>query len=198
MLKKQTVWLLTMLSLMIVLSVYYMTSPDSEDLAYLNNGQGDNEETVSSDPSEEEGDVEEEDGTEGETEVDNISNLGEDELFTTIRMELNDKRSMTKDRLTDIVASSASSPEEKDEALKEIDVLEEIETKETILEESILETGEYPDVLVRSEDDKVHVHVRAEELSPTEANNIMQMVRDEFDRDMVVDVNFQPGAVEEE
>ena len=28
-LKKQTVWLLTMLSLVVVLSVYYLTSPES-------------------------------------------------------------------------------------------------------------------------------------------------------------------------
>ncbi|CDO01928.1 stage III sporulation protein AH [Oceanobacillus picturae] len=195
MLKKQTVWLLTMLSLMIVLSVYYMTSPDSEDLAYLNNGQDDSEEAASTDPTEDEGEA---DGNLDETEVDSISNLGENELFTTIRMELTDQRSKTKDRLTDVVASSSSSPEEKDEALKEIDVIEEVETKETILEGSIAESGEYPDVLVRSEDDKVHVHVRAEELSPTEANNIMQMVRDEFDRDVVVDVNYQPASSEEE
>jgi len=45
MLKKQTVWLLTMLSLMVVLSVYYMTSPNSEDLAYIDNGNTDSKVT---------------------------------------------------------------------------------------------------------------------------------------------------------
>ena len=30
-LKKQTVWLLTMLSLVVVLSVYYLTSPESTE-----------------------------------------------------------------------------------------------------------------------------------------------------------------------
>ncbi|MDY0396479.1 hypothetical protein RWE15_21865 [Virgibacillus halophilus] len=39
MLKKQTVWLLTMLSLMIVLSVYYVMSPNNDDLAYVNDGK---------------------------------------------------------------------------------------------------------------------------------------------------------------
>ncbi len=47
MLKKQTVWLLTMLSLMIVLSVYYMTSPGSGDLAYLPDGEDSAEEAAS-------------------------------------------------------------------------------------------------------------------------------------------------------
>ncbi|MCG1029887.1 SpoIIIAH-like family protein [Virgibacillus halodenitrificans] len=184
MLKKQTVWLLTMLSLMIVLSVYYMTSPASEDLAYINDGQ-DQEEAVPTDSQE----------TEGETEVEGISNMGEDELFTTIRMELEDERSMKKDRLKDIVASSSASADEKDQALRDIDVIEDVSTKESILEETILGSEKYEDVLVRSEDDKVHVHVKVDTLSSTEVVNIMQMVRDEFG-EVPVDVNFQPKASE--
>ncbi len=35
MLKKQTVWLLTLLSLTIVLSVFYMNSPDSDDFSFV-------------------------------------------------------------------------------------------------------------------------------------------------------------------
>ncbi|APC48333.1 SpoIIIAH-like family protein [Virgibacillus halodenitrificans] len=184
MLKKQTVWLLTMLSLMIVLSVYYMTSPASEDLAYINDGQ-DQEEAVPTDSQE----------TEGEAEVEGISNMGEDELFTTIRMELEDERSMKKDRLKDIVASSSASADEKDQALRDIDVIEDVSTKESILEETILGSEKYEDVLVRSEDDKVHVHVKVDTLSSTEVVNIMQMVRDEFG-EVPVDVNFQPKASE--
>ncbi|WP_373892739.1 SpoIIIAH-like family protein [Virgibacillus natechei] len=181
MLKKQTVWLLTMLSLMIVLSVYYMTS-DSEDIAYIDDGQSDQGETVTTDSSEAE--VEDEAG------VEDINNVGQDELFTTMRMEVQDDRSMKKDRLTDVVASSTASSDEKDQALKDIDVLEEATTKESILEEQIIGAAAYQDVLVRSDDDKVHVHVKSDSLSESEANNIMQMVRDEFG-EIVVDVNYQ-------
>lgn len=181
MLKKQTVWLLTMLSLMIVLSVYYMISPGSEDLAYIDDGQSDAEETTATDSQE----------VDGEAEVDEINNLGGDELFTTIRMELQDERSMKKDRLTAVVASSDASSEEKDQALKDIDKLEETSTKEAILEESILKANGYEDVLVRADEETVHVHVKVDNLSQTEANNIMQTVRDEFG-EVTVDVNFQP------
>ncbi|UJL44812.1 SpoIIIAH-like family protein [Virgibacillus sp. NKC19-16] len=189
MLKKQTVWLLTMLSLMIVLSVYYMTS-DSEDIAYIDDGQSDQGEAVTTDSEAE---------TEGEAgaEVEDINNVGQDELFTTLRMEVQDQRSMEKDRLTDVVASSTASSDEKDQALKDIDVLEEAATKETILEEQIMGAAAYQDVLVRSEDDKVHVHVKVDSLSESEANNIMQMVRDEFG-EVVVDVNYQPTESEGE
>ncbi|WP_085991936.1 SpoIIIAH-like family protein [Oceanobacillus senegalensis] len=184
MLKKQTVWLLTMLSLMIVLSVYYMISPDNDDLAYIDNGQSDAEGPVATKAN---------GSAEGlETEVDEISNMSGDELFTTIRMEVQDDRSVSKERLEAVVASSSASAKEKDQAMKEIDQLEDAAKKERILEESILSAGEYQDVLVRSEDSKVHVHVKAEELSDTEANNIMRMVHDEFG-EITVDVIVQPS-----
>ncbi|MGM8365100.1 SpoIIIAH-like family protein [Virgibacillus sp. W0181] len=180
MLKKQTVWLLTMLSLMIVLSVYYMMS-DKEDLAYIDRGENESEEASSTDPGNDDG-----------AEVDSINNVGHDELFATIRMELQDERSMKKDRLKEVVASSSASATEINEALNEIDKLDQLTTKETILQESILAAkDQYEDVLVRQDDGKVHVHVKVNELSKQEANYIMQMVRDEFGQ-VTVDVNFQP------
>ncbi|QKY69300.1 SpoIIIAH-like family protein [Lentibacillus sp. CBA3610] len=189
MLKKQTVWLLTMLSLMIVLSVYYMTSPDNGgDLAYFDQGENTSEEAASTDTSEDE-------ATEGEQDanVDDISNLGEDQLFTTIRMEIQDERSQSKDRLNDVVASSSASVEEKNEARDEMNQLDEISRKESVLEESIIAAADYSDVLVRHEDDKVLVHVKqTEQLSNSEVVNIMQMVRDEFG-DVTVDVDYQPA-----
>jgi stage III sporulation protein AH len=69
--------------------------------------------------------------------------------------------------------------------------LEELSTKEGILEEQIIGATEYQDVLVRSDGDKVHVHVKADQLSNTEVANIMQMVRDEFG-EVTAEVNYQP------
>ncbi|MGM8213470.1 SpoIIIAH-like family protein [Virgibacillus sp. W0430] len=181
MLKKQTVWLLTMLSLMIVLSVYYMMS-DTEDIAYIEEGENiGTEQTTSTDPI-----------TGEEAEVDGIRSIGQDELFATIRMEIQDERSMKKDRLKEIVASSTASANEINEALNKIDEIDNIATKETILQQSILASkDQYEDVLVRQGEGKVHVHVKVNELSKQEANQIMQMVRDEMG-EVTVDVNFQP------
>ncbi|WP_339228088.1 SpoIIIAH-like family protein [Oceanobacillus sp. FSL K6-2867] len=187
MLKKQTVWLLTMLSLMIVLSVYYMLSPNGDDLAYINDGQPDSEKAATT-AATEVGDVE---NTE-DAEVDEITNLGQDELFATIRMEIQDDRSKEISRLTDVVASANANAEEKEEALNEIDVLENLDAKEAILEEQIVGATGYEDVLVRSDAEKVHVHVKVEELTETEVVNIMQMVRDEFGDGVKTEVNFQP------
>lgn len=184
MLKKQTVWLLTMLSLMIVLSVYYITSPDSGDLAYLPEGDNSSEEASSPDSSSS-------DTNDTDADVDDISNLGQDQLFSTLRMEVQNERSAAKDRLDDIVASSSASVQEKNEARNEINQLESISSKELILEESIAASADYEDVLVRHDEDKVHVNVKVDQLTKTEAVNIMQLVKDEFG-EITVNVDFQP------
>ncbi|MEN2464737.1 SpoIIIAH-like family protein [Ornithinibacillus sp. FSL M8-0202] len=180
MLKKQTVWLLTMLSLMIVLSVYYMTS-NPGDLAYMNTDD----------------DTDTEEATNESTPA-NGSNVnvvsGTNDLFAALRLEVQEERSKKKDRLEDIVASSSASAEEKNQAYEEIDTIDKVYSKEMILEETILDSAEYQDVLVRTDGDVVHVHVQlVEELTPTEVVNIMQMVRDEFG-EIPVNVIQQPAT----
>src|SRR5699024_1141787 len=91
MLKKQTVWLLTMLSLIIVLSVYYMTS-DQEDIAYIDTNDSSLQETAQQDDQEESADHE-------DVDIESMSEMHGSELFTTIRMELEDERNLKKDRL---------------------------------------------------------------------------------------------------
>ena len=65
-------------------------------------------------------------------------------------------------------------------------------SKERILEDTILNQSDYEDVLIRFDNDKVHVSVIVDQLSATEADNIMQMVRDEFG-DVTAEVNYQPS-----
>lgn len=179
MLKKQTVWLLTMLSLMVVLSVYYILSPKTNEVAYIDNGNDNGDEEVSQDVENNE-----------EMDVEDITEESEDDLFARIRLNLQDDRSEEKSRLNEIVASSSATPDEKNEALEKVDSLEERSSSESILEESLLAETDYEDVLVRSKDDKVHVHVQTSELSDEEVVNIMQMVDDEYG-DIPVVVNTQ-------
>jgi len=191
MLKKQTVWLLTMLSLMIVLSAYYMMSPNSEDLAYIDSGDNGTKTTTGSAKSDSDTKAKK---TVKDAEVEEIRNVGQSELFTTIRMEMQDERSKKTDRLNDVVASGSATTDEKNKALDDIDKLEQAATKETILQDSIMNAKkQYEDVLVRAEQDKnkVHVHVKVKELSKEEAVNIMQLVKDEFG-EVTVDINYQP------
>lgn len=184
MLKKQTVWLLTMLSLMIVLSVYYVMS-DQNDLAYINT------EDEAGQFNFELGEDYTDEITEEDVEVGEVATLGMNELFATLRMEIDDERSLQKERLQHIIASSSSSTNEINEAMNNINTLDNLATKEKILQETILSSYEhYKDVLVRAENEKVHVHVITKELPRTEAIQMMQLIRDELG-DVAVDIHFQ-------
>ncbi|MEN1970128.1 SpoIIIAH-like family protein [Lentibacillus sp. N15] len=184
MLKKQTVWLLTMLSLMIVLSFYYMTSSNSNEVAFLENGKEQADETAAT-----------EEAGGDDAKVDDVTNLGSDQLFENLRLEMQDKRSKEVSRLEDVVASNSATTEEKNKAYDDIDAIEQQQSKETMLEETILSSSDYQDVLVRfdqKDNGIVHVNVITDELPQDQALNIMQMVRDEFG-EIPVDVNHQPS-----
>lgn len=162
MLKKQTVWLLTMLSLMVVLSVYYFVA-EKDNVAF-------NE--LKQDPEMKE---------EEEIVIEEMEEVNVNELFTTIRMEIEDERNVKKDRFKEIVASNESTTNEINEALEAINELESITTKEQILQEMMLQSNEaLEDVLVRTEEEKVHVHVMTDNLTKQEAVQMMQMVKDEL------------------
>ncbi len=174
---------------MIVLSVYYITT-DPDDYAFEQFGE-DNPDSETAAPG---SDVnkEEADGADGadDADVENISQTHQDELFTMLRMKIQDERSMKKDRLKGIVTSGTATVDEKNEAMNAMDDIDEMSTKESILEQSIIAQADYQDVFVRSEDNKVQVHVLSQDLTREEVVNIMQMVRDEFG-DITVKVNHE-------
>ncbi|MFP7170995.1 SpoIIIAH-like family protein [Terribacillus sp. 7520-G] len=194
MLKKQTVWLLTMLSLLIVLSVYYMTSPNGDELAFINDNTEENgTSTTAGDSGDSGGSGDSESGEEGQEGEKDVTTepANVDELFASIRMQTMDQRSEAKTRLEEIVASSSTSTEEKNEAVNQIELMEQYASKESILEESIIAEKGYEEVLVRAEEGHVQITVKADEMTAQEANSIMQMAADEF-AGANVDVKYIP------
>ncbi|MFP7493672.1 SpoIIIAH-like family protein [Terribacillus saccharophilus] len=188
MLKKQTVWLLTMLSLLIVLSVYYMTSPNGDELAFINDNPEENGTSTAAGDSDGSGDSGS--GEEGEKDV-TTEPANVDELFASIRMQTMDQRSEAKTRLEEIVASSSTSTDEKNEAVNQIELMEQYASKETILEDSIIAEKNYEEVLVRAEEGHVQITVKSDKMTAQEANSIMQMAADEF-AGANVDVKYIP------
>ncbi|MFD1736412.1 SpoIIIAH-like family protein [Bacillus salitolerans] len=187
-LKKQTVWLLTMLSLVVVLSVYYVTSPENgEDYAFVDEENQEaaademNTDTTSEEGVESEGEVVTEGATESTEEDTVISSISSDELFTALRLEMEDQRSKLVSDLQDMVASSEVSPEQKSQAYDKMIEVQTVSSKERVLETLILaESPEYKDVLVRADGETVQIIVKANDHSPAEANKIIQLVRGEL------------------
>ncbi|MGE7119751.1 SpoIIIAH-like family protein [Peribacillus sp. NPDC046944] len=190
-LKKQTVWLLTMLSLVVVLSVYYLTAPE-ENAADLPATEEQKNQTESQ--TESKGDSKEESKKEMETSTgDNGSSvtIASGDEFEALRMQIEDERAKLNEELTVKMGDTDLSAEERDEAYAKIEQLSETKVKENIIENLIV-AMDYNAALVRVDGTDVKVSVKADKQTKTEANNIIRLVRKEVENAQNVVVNFQP------
>ncbi|MBG9841883.1 stage III sporulation protein AH [Bacillus anthracis] len=199
MLKKQTVWLLTMLSLVVVLSVYYVTTPDKMNTASPTTGekigqekQGTDKavtneapketpkkENTNKETSNKETDKKESATKETSKKEANVTVQSSDENFTALRMQMEDQRSEQKARLQEVMNSAKSSATEKSKAKDNFDAITTMETKQELLETVIKSQGGYKDALVRADGTDIKVTVKAAKHSQKEANKIIQLVRSE-------------------
>lgn len=203
MLKKQTVWILTMLSLVVVLSVYYVTTPDKMNTASPATGekigqekQGTDKAVTNEAPKEtpkKENTSKETSNKETNKETDkkesaqketskkdaNVTVQSSDENFTALRMQMEDQRSEEKSRLQEVMNSAKSSATEKSKAKDNFDAITTMETKQELLETVIKSQGGYKDALVRADGTDIRVTVKAAKHSQKEANKIIQLVRSE-------------------
>jgi len=191
MLKKQTVWLLTMLSLVVVLSVYYVTTPDGmkDNVAFVN--QDGNKTANLEDGKTANNDEGAKVKTEEADDETLTSSISSDDVFTALRMEIEDQRNRLREELNAIVASTSATAEQKSEALDKIQKLSTLAEKEAMLETLIKSKG-YEDVLVRADEEQVRVIIKAKDRSTKAANEIMQLVYSEIREVRDVAVEFQP------
>lgn len=192
-LKKQTVWLLTMLSLVVVLSVYYLTSPESsKDSATTQQQMKDDqlENKAMGENSKSNAKVTGKDAkTNSEASVKITS--GDDE-FDAIRMQIDDERSKLSEELMKKVGNPNLSTEEINKAYEAVQQLSETKVEENILEGMIVSMN-YDAALVRIEGKNVKVTVRAKEHTAADANKIIRLVRGEITdaNDIVVDFQIK-------
>lgn len=174
-LKKQTAWLLTMLSLIIVLSIYYIFSPEESptDVAYM-----DEDEEVSEEVDEEVDDetsLDDELEALDEVDVEQVTNISSDETFAAMRIKINEARDQQLQQYQEVVASGEVSAEMKSEAYAKMEQLNDQSKQIHILESLITNQFGFDDVIVNPIDSRnYNVIVKAESLSNKEANDIMR------------------------
>lgn len=180
-LKKQTVWLLTMLSLIIVLSAYYIMTPGTDNVAFVD----DQEEQAS------EQDKAKETNASGDDMV--TSSVSSDETFAALRLEIQEQRDAAIEDYTSVIASEAST-DLRNEAHEQRQELLALSQKESVLENLIKSEG-YSDAIVYTlANNKVRVIVKADQLSNEEANNIMVLAQEQLGNQQRIAVEFQPVA----
>lgn len=172
MINKQSIWFLTLFSLILVLSVYYVTMPN--ELLLTNNSN----QTTTSEESE----------TTAKTEDVVVE---ESEILTALRVEAEEERTAEINELNKTLNNSEASVEDKNNAFEKIKDLNSIKGKEQLIEKKIKE--EYKlDAFVKVDDNnQVRVVVSSKEQSVELANNIMRLVQENFDTKMYISVKFQ-------
>lgn len=172
--KKKTVWLLTLFSLVAVISVYYV----------FEGNRGTDILTIFTDDTLEQTQIFGVDSDETTT----VNS--ESHLFQEMRLELSHQRSQLKTQLTQKIASEQYTAEEKNQAFNDMDALIKRESSEAMLEMLIKSVG-YTDALVRIEDQKVNVTVMSNEMSKEQASEIVYIVRSELEDAIPVSVDHE-------
>ncbi len=163
MINKQSIWLLTLFSLILVLSVYYITMP-SEFL-----------ETASKNV------------TESKKEVTKIK---ESEIISTLKVESEEERSEQIKELQTILTKEDATSEEKNNAYEELKTLNMIKGKEDEISAKIKEEYKLEN-FIKIKDDQIRVVVIKDKHDSKLANDIMNLVQSNFDSKMYISIKFQ-------
>ena len=169
MIDKKNLWFLTLFSLVLVLSIYYVTMPN--ELLVTNNGNVDT--------------------TSNNNEEENISvSITESDVISALKVEDENDTLEEINTLKETLTNTEESVDKKNEAYDKIKELNETSGKEETLENMLKEKYKY-DVFVKIDGDQVRVVIGTKNHSTELANEIMRLVQEQFDNKMYISVQFQ-------
>lgn len=164
MINKKNLWFLTLFSLVLVLSIYYVTMP--EDLL---------EATT----------------TDMNNINDNINvNIEESDTISALKVEDDSKTTETLNELESELSSDATTSEQKNNLYEQIKTINTNKGLEETLEKKIKNTYNC-ETFTKIENNSVKVVVDKCENSKSLANNIMRSIQEEFDNKMYISVQFE-------
>ncbi|MCE7794325.1 SpoIIIAH-like family protein [Salipaludibacillus sp. CUR1] len=199
-LKRQTVWLLTMLSLIIVLSVYYISMDQIQDPQTAMTDMEEDQDSLNSLEDDlgfewVEGEdisfVEIEDAEEVLGEGALAPQMNPDEMFDSIRLQRQDSRGKLNEEYTNVIINTETDPEIQVEALEKIESLQAMSQQEEMIETIIRSKG-YEDALVMADNDQVNIYVKASDLTTEQVVEINQLAYEHLGIE-TVRVGFHPG-----
>lgn len=168
MINKQNLWFLTLFSLILVLSVYYVTMPNELLLKTDLEKNGDNKKN------EEKVNLEQE----------------ESEILVSLRVDKEEERRLEKTDLQSILTSSTATTEEKNNAYDKLTYLNTVLGEEEKLENKI-KSKLNVDSFVEIDNNQINVIAISKNHDVKLANNIMRTVQEEYKEKVYVTVNFK-------
>ncbi len=166
MINKQNLWFLTLFSLVLVLSVYYVTMPSD---ILLSNQTFDNEKKETS-----------------EVNLD----VEESDILVSLRLDLEESRENEKKELQTILTNSEATIEEKNNAYEKMNYLNTVYGEEEKLEKKVKDCCDV-DSFIEVNNNEINVVGVANNHSVHLANNIMRAIQEEYQEKVNVTVNFK-------
>lgn len=160
---KQSMWFLTLLSLVLVLGVYYVTMPNE---LLKSNVKGEEKEK--------------------EIEI----NVTENDTLIAMRANRDEQVSLEIEKLEKVLTNAESTTEEKNKAFEELKVLNLNTTKESELENKILDKFGIKSY-IEINNDNIKIVINSKEHDASLANNIMRSIQEEYKEKMYITVQFE-------
>jgi len=170
MINKKSLWFLTLFSLILVLSIYYITMP-SELL--LTSG------TNISNTTEKENNIDEP-----------TIKIEESDLLVALRVESDEEMNKEIDELEAILTNSDSTTEEKNDAYEKIKNLNNNRSEEEKLESQIKDKHKL-ESYVKIKGDNISVIIKSNNHSNNIANNIMRTIQSNYEVSKYITIKFQ-------
>ena len=162
MINKKNLWFLTLFSLVLVLSVYYITMP-KELLLTTNNSPLD--ENI-------------------------VSKIEDVNIIDVLREEDNTSTLEKINKLKKTISDDLITTNEKNEAFDALKLLNQISSKEELLEEKVKNTFDL-DSFIKIDGDQIRVVVNSKEHTESLANEIMRTIQKEFDTKQYISIQFK-------
>ncbi len=162
MINKKNIWFLTLFSLIIVLSVYYITMPKELLLTNLTNNP---------------------------IEDTNVS-IESSDVIATLKVEDKEAKEKEIDTLKEILMDSKASVDKKNEAFDKMKNLDISNSKEEEINEKIKKEFKY-EAFTKIDGDKIKIIIDSDEKDAKIANSIMRFVQKEFDSKKYITIEFK-------
>ena len=163
MINKQNLWFLTLFSLILVLSVYYITMPS--DLLNTAIEASDNDSSI-------------------------VVNVNEENSLSVLRIMSDEERFKEMEDLRLILTNVDSTLEEKNNAYEKMQLIEETKGKEKVLEDKIKNKYNLK-TFIKINNNQIKVVAESNEHSYELANNIIRSIQEEYSEKMYISVKFQ-------
>ena len=161
MINKQKIWFLSLFSLILILSVYYITMPN--ELL----------QTVSSDT----------------TKKEIITNTSELSKLDTLQVELDEQRAAKRAEYNEVLTNKKSTTEAKNKAYDDIKKIDDLKSNEENIR-NIINNELKLKAFVKIEENSVYIVINNKEHDYSLANKIIKRVSKEFSADFYISVKF--------